>query len=117
VHHHHQPEALPGPSGQGTVVLDVGGTRGALILFTTEVLEGEEIEIRPSGGPWDGTHTAVRRRDLRDAVAFAGVFGSLPAGEYQVRIKDPAQEQFGSRTTVDVTVAGGEVTERFWPDA
>jgi hypothetical protein len=117
VHHHHQPEALPGPSGQGTVVLDVGGTRGALILFTTEVLEGEEIEIRPVGGQWDGTHTAVRRRDLRDAVAFAGVFGSLPGGEYQVRIKDPTGERSGSRTTVDVTVAGGEVTEQFWPDA
>jgi hypothetical protein len=117
VPHHHHSEALPGPSGQGTVVLDVGGTRGALILFTTEVLEGEEIEIRPVGGQWEGTHTAVRRRDLRDAVAFAGVFGSLPAGEYQVRIKGPTPERSGPRTTVDVTVAGGHVTERFWPDA
>ena len=115
--HHHQPEALPGPSGQGTVVLDVGGNRGALILFTTEVLEGEEIEIRPVGGQWDGIHTAVRRRDLRDAVAFAGVFGSLPAGEYQGRIKGPTADQPDPRTTVEVTVAGGEVTERFWPDA
>jgi hypothetical protein len=88
-----------------------------LILFTTEVLEGEEIEIRPMGGQWDGTHTAVRRRYLRDAVAFAGVFGSLPAGEYQVRIKGPHADQPGPRTTVEVTVAGGEVTERFWPDA
>jgi hypothetical protein len=117
VPHHHQSEALPGPSGQGTVVLDLGGTRGALILFTTEALEGEEIEIRPVGGQWDGTHTAVRRRDLRDAVAFAGVFGSLPAGEYQVRIKGPVADQPGPRTTVEVTVAGGEVTERLWPDA
>ncbi len=117
MHHHPQPEAVPGPSGQGTVVLDVGGTRGALILFTTDALEGEEIEIRPMGGRWDGTHTAVRRRDLRDAVAFAGVFGSLPEGEYQVRIKGPNADRAGPRTTVDVAVAGGEVTERFWPDA
>lgn len=117
MHHHPQPEAVPGPSGQGTVVLDVGGTRGALILFTADTLEGEEIEIRPLGGQWDGTHTAVRRRDLRDAVAFAGVFGSLPAGEYQVRIKGPDADRARPRTTVDVTVAGGEVTERFWPDA
>ncbi|MGA3146531.1 MAG: phospholipase [Acidimicrobiales bacterium] len=112
-----QPEGLPAPSGEGTVVLDLGGTRGALVIFTPEQLSGEEIEIRPASGPWDGTHTAVRQRDLRDAVAFAGVFGSLPAGGYQVRIKGGGPDRTVSGTTLDLEVTGGQVTELHWPAA
>ncbi|MGD0391803.1 MAG: phospholipase [Acidimicrobiales bacterium] len=113
---HRHVEAPLAPSGEGTVVLDLGGTRGALVIFTPEQLSGEEIEIRPAAGPWDGTHTAVRQRDLRHAVAFAGVFGSLPAGSYQVRIKGgPDRTVCG--TTLDLEVTGGEVTQLHWPAA
>ena len=76
-------EPVPAPSGEGTVVLDIGGTRGAAVVYTPASLVGAEIEIRRAGRPWDGTHTAVRRRDLRDTAAYAGVFGSLEAGAYQ----------------------------------
>jgi hypothetical protein len=105
------------PSGEGTVVVDVGGDRGALVIFVTRHLDGEEIEIRHADGAWKGTHTAVRRRDLRDSVAFAGVFGSLPAGDYQARIKGGAPDQAGFGTTVDLTVTGGEITQMDWPGA
>ncbi len=111
---HAHAEERPGPSGEGTVVLDVGGTNGALIIFTTERMNGKEIEIRPVGHPWDGTHTAIRPRDLRDSVAFAGVFGSLPHGGYQARVKS-SQGGVGSADTVDLTVNGGEITEVSWP--
>jgi methyl coenzyme M reductase gamma subunit len=85
-----------------------------VIIFTSELMDGEEIEIRPAGHPWDGTHTAIRPRDLRDSVAFAGVFGSLQAGTYQVRVKgsDAGQE---SVDTLDLTVHGGEITQLSWP--
>ncbi len=63
------------------------GHRGAAVVFTPASLVGAEIEIRPADRPWDGTHTAVRRRDLRDTVAYAGVFGSLEAGAYQLRMR------------------------------
>jgi hypothetical protein len=115
VHHHSHPEVLPPPSGEGTVVLDVGGNRGAVIIFTAEMMDGEEIEIRPVAGPWDGTHTAVRRRDLRDSVAFAGVFGSVAAGKYQARVKQRTDARRGVDATVDLQVTGGEVTELHWP--
>jgi hypothetical protein len=111
---HQHAEELPPPSGEGTVVLDVGGTKGALILFTPESFEGKEIEIRPLGAPWDGTHTAVRRRDLRDSVAYAGLFGSLPEGSYQARIKGCSASEPGS-TILDLELHGGEVTQMNWP--
>jgi hypothetical protein len=114
---HRHPEGLPAPSGEGTVVLDVGGSRGALVVFTPERLFGEEIEIRPARGGWDGTHTAVRSRHLRDAVAYAGVFGSLPAGSYQVRIRGRGPDRPASDTTLDLKVDGGQVTEVHWPAA
>jgi hypothetical protein len=104
-----------GPSGEGTVVLDIGGDRGAAVIVTPAELSGEEIEIRPVGGPWDGTHTAIRPRDLRDTVAHAGVFGSLPAGRYQLRIRRGDPVQAGSEQVVDLVVIGGEVVQLEWP--
>jgi len=108
-------EVTPGPSGEGTVVLDIGGSRGAAIVFTPGSLAGFEIEIRPAGGAWDGTHTGIRRRDLRDAVAYAGVFGSLEAGEYQLRLRGTPVDRAGPGTVVALTVVGGEITEVAWP--
>lgn len=35
--------------GQGTVMLDIGGEIGALVIGATEALDGVEIEIRPTG--------------------------------------------------------------------
>ena len=112
---HHEVEAELGPSGEGTVVLDIGGDRGAAIIFTSESLSGQEIEIRPADRPWDGTHTAIRPRDLRDTVAHAGVFGSLPAGPYQLRIRRGDPERSGSGPLVDLVVVGGEIAQVEWP--
>ena len=38
-----------GPSGPGTVVMDVGGDIGALILYTPAAMDGREIEISRDG--------------------------------------------------------------------
>lgn len=99
------------PSGEASVVLDIGGNRGALIVLAPETLVGLEIEIRRPDSPWDGTHTAVRRRDLPQGPCFAGVFGSLPAGDYQVRLRG-----VDAGSVVDLSVTGGEVAEARWPD-
>ena len=108
---HHQ-EVLPPPSGEGTAVVDIGGTRGALVVVATAGLSGAEIEIRPVGRPWDGRHTAVRARHLRDGVVHAGLFGSLEAGPYELRLKG---DHGGAVTPADVV--GGEVGEVTWPAA
>jgi hypothetical protein len=105
------PEAAVPLSGEGTVVLDIGGGRGAAIVFTPASLAGQELEIRPADGPWTGTHTGVRQRDLRDGRCFAAVFGALPAGGYQVRVR-------GARSgpAIDLVVSGGAIVEHSWPD-
>ncbi len=107
----HTPEPRPGPSGEATVVLDIGGDRGALVITTGESLVGLEIEVHQRHLPWDGTHTAVRRREVRPATQFAGVFGSLPAGEYEARLKG-----IDRGPVVGAVVVGGKVTQVAWPE-
>ena len=104
-------EPVLAPSGEGTVVLDIGGECGAVVVQVPAHLEDAEIEIRSADRPWDGTHTGVRRRNLRDGFCFAAVFGAVRSGEYQLRVR-------GTRTgpVVDLSVAGGGITESTWPE-
>jgi hypothetical protein len=107
---HSHTEAVPAPSGEATVLLDIGGDCGAAIVFTPSSLEGQEIEIRPSGESWAGVHTGVRPRHLRDGVCYAAVFGTLAAGEYQLRVKGSRSEP-----VMSIGVTGGSITEDRWP--
>jgi hypothetical protein len=87
------------------VVLDIGEQRGALVVRVPGRLEGKEIEIRPEGSRWEGVHTAVRARHVGDLVVWAGVFGSLARGRYQLRVDGmalgAAEVRSGSVTVVD----------------
>ena len=84
---------------------DVGGDVGAAVVYTPEGLVGRELEIRPLGRAWDGTHTAVRERHVGASTLWAGFFGALPAGRYQVRLRGDASR------SIDVSVVGAAVTE------
>jgi hypothetical protein len=108
-HRHPHPAERPhGPSGIASVVSDIGGDIGAAVVYVPETLAGFEIEIRPVGDRWDGLHTAVRERPVRGSVVYAGFFGSLPSGCYELRVKgDPSRE-------VELVVRGGEVAEVTW---
>ena len=98
-------EHIHGPTGPATVMADVGGDVGAAVVYTPEALAGRELEIRPLGRAWDGTHTAVRERHVGASTAWAGFFGALRAGRYEVRIRGDASRP------IDLTVTGGAVTE------
>jgi hypothetical protein len=87
---------------------DVGGDVGAAVVYTPEALVGRELEIRPVGRTWDGTHTAVRERRVGSRVMWAGFFGALPAGSYEVRVRDDASR------AIDLVVVGATVTETTW---
>jgi hypothetical protein len=119
-----------GPTGPGTVVLDLGEDTGALLLEAPPELNGREIEISPSGGamPWDAagggasgggapwgraapgrrTHALVRERRTAAGVSYAAVYPGLPAAEYTVWLDEhtPAGA---------VTVHPGEVARFRWP--
>jgi hypothetical protein len=104
-------ERLPDPSGEATVVLDIGLFRGALVIYLPAALDGREVEVRPQGAPWTGRHTAVRRRDVRSGSCFAAVFDSLGTGVYQLRLCGS-----GTEPVLHVAVEAGRVTEADWPD-
>jgi hypothetical protein len=72
-----------GPTGPGSVLLELGDHVGALILEVPSTLAGHEIEISPiSGGP--RTHSMVRERRTAAGVSFAAVYPNLPAADYVI---------------------------------
>jgi hypothetical protein len=98
-------EPSPGDSRPSEgVVVDIGGDTGALVVHTTPDFDEVEIHICPVG-TGSRTHTVVRARHLPSGdVVYAGVFPSLPAGDYTLLA--PVE-------TV-VHVDGGAVTEASW---
>lgn len=98
-------EALPPPSGPGSVVLDIGGQVGAAVVMTTAALAGAEIEIRRAGAAWAGDHVAVLERRLAAGPVWAAVFPSLTEGTWEVRVR---HRRTGLIAAFDV--AGGRVT-------
>ena len=101
-------EIVPGPSGPGSVVLELGEGIGALVLDAPAERCGHEIEISPSGGG-HRTHSLVRERRTGQGTTYAAVYPNLAAAEYTVWLEDgtPAGR---------VTVRGGQVTRFRWPE-
>jgi hypothetical protein len=102
-HTHHHEHPLP-PSGHGTVVLDIGGDVGALVVHATGQLDGAEIELARRGELQAFVHTEVRERRLPEATVYAGVFPAVAVGEYTLLGLD-------GRPDHDVTITSGRVTE------
>jgi hypothetical protein len=103
---------LSTPSGEGSVVVDIGGDVGAAIVSTPASLVGREIEIRPCGAAWDGTHVAVRARQVSGGELHAALFSGLTRGTYEARIRDD-----DASAVATFTVEGGRVsaTRLPWP--
>ena len=101
-------EIVPGPSGPGTVVLELGEGIGALVLDAPAERRGHEIEISPSGGG-HRTHSLVRERRTGQGTTYAAVYPGLAAAEYTVWLN--ADTPAGK-----VTVRGGQATRFRWPE-
>ena len=89
------------------IVLDVGNDVGALVLYTGEELREKEIEISRKGAAEKKIHTAIHERTVNGRTIFAGVYPSLPAGDYDIWGDD------GSPVS-EVTIVGGHVAEVDW---
>jgi hypothetical protein len=116
-HHHHQRhhdrpvEATPPPSRDGSVVMDIGGDIGALVLYTGAELDGTEIDLFALGAdPFEldpaqpFVHSAVRPRHLTGGTLYAAVYPDLPAGSYVLA-------PHGSVPAIRVLIEGGRITE------
>ena len=101
-HNHH----TYGPSATASVILDIGGEIGALILETDATRLGEEIEISPvaqNGEPESPrTHSMVRERHAHQ-ITYEAVYPDLRAGQYTIW-----RDQHTPSATV--TVTGGQIT-------
>ena len=96
-----------GPSDNGSVVLDIGGDFGALILMAPESMLLDEIEISPVGDDVARTHVAIRERRGPGGRRWAAIYPRLAAGEYTVWTVrgEPADR---------VTITGGQVAQLDW---
>jgi hypothetical protein len=106
---HSPAEPVAGPSGAGTVVLELGPGAGALVLHTPAQLNGAEIDVSMIGT--DGhhrTHSMVRPRHVSGGTQYAAVYPGLPPGDYTVWRDDQTP-------AVAVTVAEGIATIASWP--
>ena len=102
-------ETRSGPTGPGSVVLDIGGDVGALIIITPARMAGEEIHVSPLGDPAGRTHALVRERRLGGTASHAAVYPALPAGEYTI------WRDAGSAAGT-VRIDGGAATNYRWAE-
>ena len=96
-----------GPSDNGSVVLDIGGDFGALILMAPESMLLDEIEISPVDDDTARTHVAIRERRGPGGRRWAAIYPRLAAGAYTVWTVrgEPADR---------VTITGGQVAQLDW---
>jgi hypothetical protein len=91
-----------------SLILDIGGDIGALIIHAGREMSETEIEISPGTNPsTHRSHNVVHARHGRRGMGYTAVFPSVPAGEYTIwHPKGAAKAR--------VTVHGGQITEHHW---
>jgi hypothetical protein len=100
-------EPAAGPSGSGTVVLELGPGAGALVLHTAAAQDGDEIEISLADAAGRRTHSMVRPRHVAGTTVYAAVYPDLPPGDYTIWA--------GPAAVASARVAAGAVTMATWP--
>jgi hypothetical protein len=110
--HTHVPEDHPGPSDAGSVVLDIGRGMGAAVILTSVGMNDLEIEYRAAGDEWTEKHMAVRERHGGEELRYAAIFGPLPQGVYEFRVRGSGRRE----PQLVVTVPEARVTSVSWPE-
>lgn len=88
------------------VILDIGQSIGAVIVYGSETCLGSEIDLTPSGAPRSHhLHTMFRRRRVTDRDVIAGVFPEVEEGTYTL------WGLHGTGPLGEVLVVGGQVSE------
>jgi hypothetical protein len=100
-----------GATGVGSVILELGGDIGALVLHAPGRLHGTEIEISPESDGRSGhrTHSLVRERVTAAGTSYAAVYPSLSANRYVIWGIDGVP-------VGTAIISGGQVASFHWPE-
>jgi hypothetical protein len=113
---HATPEAVvPDASTPGSVVAEIGGDRGAVVVHVPPNWSGREIEIRHVSERWTGSHVSVLARRLAQHDDYSAFFPSLQQGDYEVRCRQPIG--LGGQAMSEVRtlrVLAGCVVDHYW---
>ena len=102
--HHAHDVGIGTPASSASVALDIGGGRGALIIYPSERYRGLEIEISAADGEEKRVHTGVHDRSSGASSTLTAIFGSLRAGQYVIWDAEASAAE-------TVTVPDGAVAE------
>lgn len=92
----------------GSVVLDIGGDIGALIVYLPDSFAGTEIDISAADGSVPFTHTGVHERVAPNGNRrLTAVYPELTTGDYQLWQPNDGGVPLGPVVRVD----GGAVAE------
>jgi hypothetical protein len=105
-HSHENPHA-----GQGSVLLDIGGDVGAIVVTMPASMLGEEVEVVTPHDPagHHRPHVAVVPRPAPGGTVPSLVFPELVQGSYALVPKGTDDVR------LHVEVCGGAVTTATWP--
>jgi hypothetical protein len=92
------------------VVLDIGGTNGALIVYADADLIDTPIEVSPTGSDEERFHQHVLERPMPEGSSYAAVFDKVTEGSYTLWLK-------GEPRVRDFPITGGAVAEVDWTAA
>ena len=90
-----------------SVILDIGGEIGALIVHTDADMHGVEVEISATGHDDERSHKDVLEREINGRPAFTAVFDKVREGSYTLWVDDVAHAR-------EVVVTGGAISELDW---
>lgn len=99
-----EPVARPHPE---PVVLDIGGTIGALIVYADEALIDTPVEVSPADSDDGKFHQHVLERPMPEGTSYAAVFDKVAEGKYTLWLHgEPRVRHF--------EITGGAVAEVDW---
>ena len=92
------------------VVLDIGGSNGALVVYADSDLIDTPIELSPAGDDAAKVHQHVIERPMPELTSYAAVFDKIAEGTYSLWLNGECRER-------DVVITGGQVTQIDWATA
>jgi hypothetical protein len=98
----------------GSVVLEIGGDVGAVVVTVPKSLEHCEVEYRRASEPWSGSHVGITAAEMPGGLSYAAIIFGLTAGSYRLRLRSGHPDESGPGYEMAAEVVGGRVTKLDW---